>query len=76
MASWDEDGIRARIREMAAQDPERKRFGARTHQYALAPQLPETEIRTFEVSHGIALPGETGPSSRRSATARPGPRTA
>lgn len=58
MANWDEDGVRARIREMAARDPERKRFGADTHGYALTPRLPETEIRAFEESHGIALPVE------------------
>lgn len=58
MANWDEDGVRARIREMAARGPERERFGARTHRYALAPQLPETEVRAFEESHGIALPVE------------------
>ncbi|MDL2075794.1 SMI1/KNR4 family protein [Streptomyces sp. GXMU-J15] len=58
MANWDEDGVRARIREMAARDPARERFGARTHRYALAPRLLETEIRAFEESHGIALPVE------------------
>lgn len=58
MGNWDEDGVRAQIREMAARDPERERFGARTHRYALAPRLPETEIRAFEESHCIALPVE------------------
>ncbi|WP_405720301.1 SMI1/KNR4 family protein [Streptomyces sp. NBC_00046] len=43
---------------MAARDPEWARFGARTHRYALAPRLPETEIRAFEESHGIDLPVE------------------
>ncbi|WEO93390.1 SMI1/KNR4 family protein [Streptomyces sp. FXJ1.172] len=58
MASWDEDGVRARIREMAAQDPGWERFGADTHRYELAPRLPEAEIRAFEESHGIGLPME------------------
>ncbi|POX56206.1 SMI1/KNR4 family protein [Streptomyces sp. Ru71] len=58
MANWDEDGVRARLREMAARDPELRRFGARTHRYVLAPHLPETDIRAFEESHGIALPAE------------------
>ncbi|WP_330302071.1 MULTISPECIES: SMI1/KNR4 family protein [unclassified Streptomyces] len=56
MESWDEDGVRARIREMAAQDPGRERFGADTHGYELTPPLPETEIRAFEETHGIDLP--------------------
>ncbi len=58
MGNRHEDGVRARIREMAARDPDRKRFGASTHRYALAPRLPEAEIRAFEKTHGIALPGE------------------
>ncbi|MEH0549090.1 hypothetical protein QA802_40325 [Streptomyces sp. B21-105] len=58
MESWDEDGVRARIHAMAAHDPGRKRFGAHTHQYELAPRMPEVEIRAFEESHGIDLPME------------------
>jgi hypothetical protein len=58
MESWDEDGVRARIREMAAGDPERARFGADTHRYELGPALPEAEIRAFEEVHGIHLPAE------------------
>jgi hypothetical protein len=58
MESWDEGGVRARIREMAARDPERSRFGADTHRYELAPALPEAEIRAFEEAHGIDLPAE------------------
>ncbi|MEU4205864.1 SMI1/KNR4 family protein [Streptomyces sp. NPDC026294] len=58
MGNWHQDGVRARIREMAARDPERGRPGACTHGYALAPRLPEAEIRAFEESHGIALPVE------------------
>ncbi|MEU3542489.1 SMI1/KNR4 family protein [Streptomyces paromomycinus] len=58
MGNWREDGVRARIQEMAARDPDRERFGAGTHRYALAPRLPEAEIRAFEESHGIALPAE------------------
>ncbi|MEV0375246.1 SMI1/KNR4 family protein [Streptomyces sp. NPDC050636] len=58
MESWDEGGVRARIREMAARDPGRDRFGADTHRYELAPALPETEIRAFEEAHGVDLPTE------------------
>ncbi|MFC9227489.1 SMI1/KNR4 family protein [Streptomyces decoyicus] len=58
MRSWDEGGVRARIRQMAARDPKRLRFGADTHRYALAPPLPRAEIRAFEEAHGIELPPE------------------
>ncbi|WP_327707056.1 SMI1/KNR4 family protein [Streptomyces decoyicus] len=58
MGSWDEGGVRARIRQMAARDPKRVRFGADTHRYALAPPLPRAEIRAFEEAHGIELPPE------------------
>ncbi|MFI1353208.1 SMI1/KNR4 family protein [Streptomyces sp. NPDC020898] len=58
MESWDEGGVRARIRELAAQDPERSRFGAATHRYELEPALPEAEIRAFEEAHDIDLPAE------------------
>ncbi|MGW9434259.1 SMI1/KNR4 family protein [Streptomyces decoyicus] len=56
MGSWDEGGVRARIRQMAARDPKRVRFGADTHRYELAPPLPRAEIRAFEEAHGIELP--------------------
>ncbi|MGW0191010.1 SMI1/KNR4 family protein [Streptomyces sp. NPDC003362] len=58
MESWDEGGVRARIRELAARDPEQARFGAATHRYVLEPPLPEAEIRAFEDAHGIDLPAE------------------
>ncbi|MFJ9417703.1 SMI1/KNR4 family protein [Streptomyces sp. NPDC101227] len=58
MTSWDEGGVRERIRELAARDPELARFGADTHRYELAPALPEAEIRTFEEAHDIDLPTE------------------
>ncbi|GAA1522818.1 hypothetical protein GCM10009730_33710 [Streptomyces albidochromogenes] len=58
MHSWDEGGVRARIREMAARDPGLERFGADTHRYELGPALPEAEIRAFEETHGIALPAD------------------
>ncbi|WP_328388675.1 SMI1/KNR4 family protein [Streptomyces sp. NBC_00400] len=58
MESWDERTVRARIREMAAQDGERARFGADTHRYELAPALPEAEIGAFEEAHGVGLPAE------------------
>ncbi|KIF04568.1 hypothetical protein PL81_18010 [Streptomyces sp. RSD-27] len=58
MGNWDADGVRTRIRELAAADPEHERSGARTHRYALAACLPRTRIRAFEESHGIELPAE------------------
>ncbi|MCY0925310.1 SMI1/KNR4 family protein [Streptomyces sp. H27-H1] len=58
MESWDEDGVRARISQRAAQDPGRERFGADAHRYELAPALPEAEIRAFEEAQGINLPTE------------------
>ncbi|MFD7668899.1 SMI1/KNR4 family protein [Streptomyces sp. NPDC059788] len=76
MGNWDEHGVRAQIREMAARDPERERFGARTHRYTLAPRLPETEIRAFEESHGIALPVEYRSFVAEVGNARQGPATA
>lgn len=56
--SWDEGAVRARVREMAAQDPERARFGADTHRYELTSALPEAEIRAFEEERGVDLPME------------------
>ena len=58
MERWDEGGVRARIRELAARDPDRSRFGADTHRYQLSPALPEAEVRAFEAVHGIDLPAE------------------
>ncbi|MDG4859565.1 SMI1/KNR4 family protein [Streptomyces sp. T-3] len=58
MDSWDEDGVRTRLREMAAQDPGRERFGADTHRYELTAALPEAEIGAFEEHHGVDLPAE------------------
>ncbi len=58
MQSRDEDGVRARIGEMAAPDPEGARFGADTHRYELAPALTEADIKAFEEIHGIHLPAE------------------
>ncbi|MGW6909133.1 SMI1/KNR4 family protein [Streptomyces sp. NPDC054940] len=58
MESWDEAGVRARVREMAARDPDRQRFGAHTHRYELAARLPAAEVRAFEEAHGIELPRE------------------
>ncbi|MFJ3641913.1 SMI1/KNR4 family protein [Streptomyces sp. NPDC090108] len=58
MESWDGAAVRARLREMAAGDPRRERFGADTHRYELRPPLPEREIRAFEERHGIVLPAE------------------
>ncbi|MDQ0988900.1 hypothetical protein [Streptomyces sp. V3I7] len=58
MGSWDASRVRARLRDMAVRDLDRRRFGADTHRYELAPTLPEAEIRTFEHTHGIELPAE------------------
>ncbi|MFD8808204.1 SMI1/KNR4 family protein [Streptomyces sp. NPDC059597] len=58
METWDPAAVRARLREAAAGDPSRRRFGSNTHRYELRPPLPEPEIRSFETGHGIALPPE------------------
>ncbi|WP_351234279.1 SMI1/KNR4 family protein [Streptomyces sp. NPDC002133] len=58
MDNWDGERVRAQVRQMSARDPQRRRFGAQTHQYVLAPRLEETQIGAFEESHGIALPQE------------------
>ncbi|MCB5166492.1 SMI1/KNR4 family protein [Streptomyces bambusae] len=50
--------VRARLRELAEEDPELRRFGAATHRYELAPPLPEAEIRAFEEAHGVVLPAD------------------
>ncbi|MFH8727832.1 SMI1/KNR4 family protein [Streptomyces termitum] len=55
---WDAGAVHARLRELAAHDPDLRRFGAGTHRYALSRPLPEREIRAFEEAHDIALPGE------------------
>ncbi|MER5962639.1 SMI1/KNR4 family protein [Streptomyces sp. NPDC002057] len=56
MSGWDGTGVRARIRDMAAGDPERTRFGANTHRYELAPPLPASAVGGFEAEHGVRLP--------------------
>ncbi|MFJ3662044.1 SMI1/KNR4 family protein [Streptomyces sp. NPDC090119] len=56
MTTWDRTAVTARLREAAAHDRARERFGADTHRYDLRPPLPEPEIRAFETSHGIELP--------------------
>ncbi|MFF8600229.1 SMI1/KNR4 family protein [Streptomyces sp. NPDC015238] len=56
MDAWDAVAVRGRLERMAERDPNRERFGAATHRYALRPPLPEAEIRRFETTHGIALP--------------------
>jgi len=58
MERWDEGGVRARIRELAARDPDRSCFGADAHRYELSPALPEAEVGAFEAAHGIDLPAE------------------
>jgi hypothetical protein len=56
--NWDGEAVRARLRELADQDPQLERFGADTHRYAFRPPLPEAEIRAFEERHGVQLPPE------------------
>ncbi|MEU9398667.1 SMI1/KNR4 family protein [Streptomyces sp. NPDC048242] len=58
METWDGAAVRTRLREAAARDRSGERFGANTHRYELRPPLPEQEIRSFETTHGIALPPE------------------
>ncbi|MER6211811.1 SMI1/KNR4 family protein [Streptomyces sp. NPDC001642] len=43
---------------MGSRDLGRECFGADVHRYELAPALPESEIRAFEETHGVDLPGE------------------
>ncbi|MCJ0872496.1 SMI1/KNR4 family protein [Streptomyces sp. AP-93] len=58
MGDWDARAVRARLRQMAAEDPEATRHGAHHHRYELAPPLPEAEIGAFEEEHGCRLPPE------------------
>nr|WSW70821.1 SMI1/KNR4 family protein [Streptomyces sp. NBC_00995] len=54
--TWDGPSVRTRVAAMAAEDPERPRFGASHHGYRLQPPLTEEAIRFFEKGHGVTLP--------------------
>ncbi|MFC4119059.1 hypothetical protein [Nonomuraea zeae] len=51
---WDADHIRARMADLARQDPECRRFGASWHRYRLGPVL--TEAEDWVVPDGLPLP--------------------
>ncbi|MEU8682776.1 SMI1/KNR4 family protein [Streptomyces sp. NPDC048611] len=53
---WDTDAIRARLGELAQQDPECARFGADEHRYRLSPPLPEAALSAFEERYAVRLP--------------------
>jgi len=53
---WHPEQIHDRLRELAGNDPELRRFGARRHRYRLGPVADEHELVRFEGAHGIRLP--------------------
>lgn len=48
--------LRAWLAHVAAQDPARRRFGARSHDYALRPPLGEARVAAIEAEIGAPLP--------------------
>ncbi|WP_330298741.1 SMI1/KNR4 family protein [Streptomyces sp. NBC_00503] len=58
MGDWDARAVRARLRQMASEDPGAARHGAASHRYELAAPLSEAEIRAFEAEHRCRLPAE------------------
>ncbi|MFJ9784253.1 hypothetical protein ACIRSS_32080 [Amycolatopsis sp. NPDC101161] len=52
--SWE--GVRERLAELAAADPDLERFGASEHEYRLGPPVPEAELEEFETRHDAAMP--------------------
>jgi hypothetical protein len=53
---WHPEQIQDRLRELAGNDPELRRFGARRHHYRLGPVADEHDVARFEDAHGIRLP--------------------
>jgi len=54
---WPRDaGVRARLAQLAACDPEFKRFGAEHHRYVLGAPLAEESVAAFEERHAVRLP--------------------
>ncbi|WP_406482882.1 SMI1/KNR4 family protein [Streptomyces platensis] len=54
---WDGTAVRARLGELARQDPQYTRFGSGEHRYRLTPPLPEAAVRDFEERYAVRLPG-------------------
>lgn len=50
------DLVRAGIAELAALDPNRTLFGARSHDYRFAPTIDEATLASFEEKAGVRLP--------------------
>ncbi|KIZ16671.1 hypothetical protein SNA_16745 [Streptomyces natalensis ATCC 27448] len=48
--------MRARLAEMARQDPRCERFGAERHRYRLSPPRAAADVDAFEARYGIPLP--------------------
>lgn len=55
-AVWNAEHIHQRLRELAEDDPQMRRFGARRHRYRLGPIVTEQDLARFEAEHGITLP--------------------
>ncbi|WP_328613434.1 SMI1/KNR4 family protein [Amycolatopsis sp. NBC_00355] len=51
-------GVRDRLADLSAADPDFTRFGAGKHRYRLEPPVPAAEIADFEARHGVTLPEE------------------
>ncbi|HEY2701315.1 MAG TPA: SMI1/KNR4 family protein [Pseudonocardiaceae bacterium] len=67
------DGVRPRLAELAAADPECTAFGVSRHRYQLGPALSESEVAAFEQSYGITLPAEYREFVRRVGNGGAGP---
>lgn len=52
------DTLREVLTRLAAADPRRRRFGASTHNYLLAPALSESRVAELEHEYNITLPAD------------------
>jgi hypothetical protein len=53
---WEPLSVRRRLAEMAASDPDLRRFGASTHKYRLNRPLAPANVEAFERRWSITLP--------------------
>lgn len=53
---WELLSVRHRLADMAAKDPDLRRFGASTHKYQLNPPLAQAKVEAFERRWNITLP--------------------